>query len=451
MSSFLEKLSLKKREAGGFKNLLFHTAFALTVTSSLSYALGLVRDKTFAYTFGASSELDIYNAAFVIPDFFLALLVTGALSAAFVPIFSSLHRQNKHDAIQYTNQMLTYCMVVLGVICLLFGIFLPQLANWLVPGFSVEEQLQYIQVTRLMLISPFLFTISNTFGNVLINTKSFFWYGMSPVMYNIGIIIGVFCFTPTWGVYGLVFGTLIGAVLHLAVRVPSMVRYGYRFRPTFQLDKHFRETAHLMWPKMIQIGMWQILMWWFVRLASQLEEGSVTIYSFARNFQSVPVSLVGIAIALAAFSDLSHRASHKEYASFRKLLNEKSLTILVTTGLSAIALALISVPMISILLGGGKFDDAAVKATAALLVVYCLSIPLESLMHLFSRAHYALKDTMRASAIQIGAIIVTIVSSQWLVGDVGLYAIPISFAIGLVLQAVFLFISLQWMLRRRES
>jgi putative peptidoglycan lipid II flippase len=449
MISFFRSLLQKKDKVGGWQNLLFHTAFALTVTSGLSYALGLVRDKTFAYQFGASSELDIYNAAFVIPDFFLALVVTGALSAAFVPIFSGLHRQSRTEAIRYTNQMLSHCLVALAAFCALFGIFLPYFAQFLVPGFSPEDTALYIHVTRLMLISPFIFTVSNTFGNVLLNTKAFWWYGMSPVMYNIGIIIGVFSFAPHWGVKGLVLGTLLGALLHLSVRLPSMWRYGYRFKFDLGVDGEFKQTVRLIGPKMVQIGMWQILMWWFVRLASQLPEGNVTIYSFARNFQSVPVSLVGIAIALAAFAELSNRASHHAYDSFRKLVVQKSIWITVCTGLSAIALAVLSRPIINTLLGGGKFDETAVNATAAMLVVYAFSIPLESLMHLFSRAHYALKDTLRASLIQIVAIGITMGVSQALLGEFELFAIPIAFAVGLLVQVVFMALSLHLLLKRK--
>lgn len=447
----LKSLLKKKDDAGGWNHLLFHTAFALTVTSGMSYALGLLRDKTFAYRFGASSELDIYNAAFVIPDFFLALLVTGAISAAFVPIFSGLHRQSKAQAIKYTNQMLSYCLLLLLVFCVAFAIVLPHLAPLLVPGFTPEQQATYVQVTRLMLISPFLFTISNTFGNVLLNTKAFWWYGLSPVMYNIGIITGVFFWAETWGVMGLVAGTLVGACLHLAVRLPSLFRYGYRFRLTFAMDGDFRETLRLMGPKMIQIGLWQILMWWFVRLASQLPEGSVTIYSFARNFQSVPVSLIGIAIALAAFAELSKQASHKEYDAFKTLVLKKSGWIVVSTGLSALALALISTPLISILLGGGKFDEQAVAATAALLVVYTVSIPLESLMHLLARAHYALKDTRVASGIQSVAILITIGVSHWGLEPLGLYTIPVAFTAGLAVQIAWMTLSLRRLLIRKQQ
>lgn len=451
----LSKLKAKRDEAGGMKNLLLHTAFALTLTSGLSYFFGLIRDKSFAYTFGAGSELDVYNAAFVIPDLFLAVLVTSALSAAFVPIFSNFDEVRKSKAIEYINQILSIGLLILIVFSAIFAFFLPDLVDFLVPGFDEAQKIQYITITRFMLISPIFFTISNTLGNALISIKEFLWYGLSPVMYNLGIIFGIFVLVPHFGLMGLVLGTIFGAVMHGLIRLPSIIRYGYRPKFVFKLTPELKETAMLMLPKIAQIGMWQILLWWFIRLASQLEEGSVTIYSFARNFQSVPVSLIGIAIALAAFAKLSHIASNQKYLEFRQLVHRKAKLILLYTGLAAIVMATISFPLIDTLLGGGKFDESAVMAVSSLLLVYVLSIPLESLMHLLARAHYALKNTLRPSAIHVFTIAVTMVSSAYLISSMGLYAIPAAFAIGLVLQIILLSTSLRLLLRslalRQES
>jgi len=447
----LGKIQRKRKEVGGFRNLFLHTAFALTLTSGLSYALGLLRDKSFAYTFGASSELDIYNAAFAIPDLFLALLVTGTLSAAFVPIFSNLDEHNRQKGILYTNQILSFGLLILGAVAVLFGLFLPHLVDFIVPGFDAEQKAQYVTVTRLMLISPLLFAISNTFGNVLISIKAFFWYGMAPVLYNVGIIIGVFVFVPHFGLLGLVIGTILGAFLHLGVRIPSLIRYGYRPQFVFIYNQEIRETVWLLIPKTVQMGMWQLMLWWFVRLATELEEGSVTIYSFARNFQSLPVSLVGIAMALAAFANLSHVAANKDYREFKQLILGKSLIIMGYTTLAAIGLALISHPLIGLLLGGGKFDAQAVAATASLLMVYTIAVPLESVMHLLARAHYALKNTLRPSSIHVITIVLTMVISAYFLDKIGLYAIPVSFAAGLLVQVLLLGVSLRQLILKLGS
>ncbi len=425
------------------RNLLLHTSFALMLTSGLSYAFGLARDKIFAYQFGAGSELDVYNASFTFPDLFLAVFVTGALLAAFVPIFTELDEKSLKKANIYMSQILSYGIAVLVVVGLGFAIALPGLVDVLVPGFSAEQKELYVLLTRLMLISPILFTVSNTFGSVLISIRGFLWYGLAPVFYNIGIIFGVLVLVPRFGLAGLVCGTLLGASMHMLVRLVPALRYGLRPKVTFEVDENLKQTLKLMLPKMVQLGMWQILLIWFVRLASNLPEGSVTVYSFSRNFQSVPVSLIGIAIALAAFSKLSHLAANNNLKEFRRVVREKALRIFLATSAAAIALAIVSKFVISLLLGGGAFDEAAVALTASMLVVYCVSVPLESLMHLLARAHYALKNTLRPSMIHVFTLALTILVSSVLAGEIGVYAIPVAFGTGLLVQVGMLVISLR--------
>lgn len=439
----------QKEEQGGLYNLLVKSALALTFTSALSYGLGLVRDRTFATVFGASAELDVYNATFVAPDLFLALFVTGALAAAFVPLFTRLDEQDPEAALRYINQMLSFMLTALLIASILFAIFVPSLTDFLIPGFDALQTEEYIRLTRLMLISPVLFTLSNTFGNVLISKREFLWYGLAPVMYNLGIILGAFLLVPSMGIMGLVIGTVIGAAMHLLIRAPMVFKAGFRPQLIYRIDEPMKESFKLMAPKILQIGMWQVLLWWFIRSASQLEEGSVTIYSFARNFQSVPVSLIGIALALSAFASLSHLAANHHFDDFKATFLSKAKKILLLTVLGAIALAISSEWLIGFLFGGGKFTPEAIQLTAAVLTVYCFSIPLESLMHLLARAHYALKHTLSPSMIHIASIGVIILLNGLLLENYGIYSIPISFSIGLLLQVTALIISLNILYRKR--
>lgn len=239
----------RRDAAGSWKNLLLHTSLTLTLTSTLSYALGLVRDKTFAFTLGAGEELDIYNASFVVPDFLFAVLVSGALAAAFVPIFTTLDEKNRSRAIAYTNQILSFTLILLSIFAVIFAIFLPKLVSYLVPGFSPEQQAQYVITTRLLLIAPFFFTLSNTFGNALLTTKGFLWYGLAPVVYNVGIIIGVLVLVPLFGINGLVIGTVMGAFFHMLVRGQAFWRYGFRPKINLTFSPEIRETILLMLPK----------------------------------------------------------------------------------------------------------------------------------------------------------------------------------------------------------
>lgn len=445
------KLVRHYNEAGSLKNLLFHSSLTLTFTSALSYILGLLRDKTFAFQFGAGTALDIYNAAFVVPDLLFAVVVSGALSAAFVPIFTALDEKSRAKSFVYINQVLSWLLLFLSIFALIFAIFLPNFVQYLVPGFNDLDREQYITTTRILLIAPFFFTLSNTFGNALLSTRDFLWYGLSPVVYNVGIVFGSLVLVPLLGWPGLMMGTILGAIFHMLMRAGAIWHIGFRPRINLSISPEVKETALLMLPKIAQIGSWQLMLWWFIMLASRSGAGSVTIYNFAYNFQSVPVSLIGISIALASYSQLSHLSAHGDFSKFSVIVKKESFRIFWITSLAGLALAILSYPLVNILLGGGRFSATAVGATAMLISVYAISVPLESLMHLLSRSHYALKNTIRPSIIHIGAIIVAMFLSSALMPKMGLYALPVAFSSGFALQCLLLSISLWSLLKRREK
>ena len=443
------KLVEKFRQAGSVKNLILHTSFALMATSGVSYMLGLVRDRIFANKFGAGAELDVYNASFTIPDLFLSVFATAALSAAFVPIFVKIRDGSNERAMKYAAKVLSFILTGLFCAIVIYALAVPFFADFLVPGFSAEQKRDYILLVRLMLLSPLFFTVSNTIGGILISTKDFLWYGLSPVFYNLGIIFGATVLVGIFGLPGLVFGTLTGGILHMAIRLTTAYKRGFRFKFDFEIDEDLRQTVRLMLPAILPLALWQVLLNWFVRLASELPEGSVTVYNFSRNFQSALVSLVGISIALAAFSELSTLAVEGRIAEFKAVVKKKAIFVFGFTALAAVCLAVVAKLMISILLGGGEFGEEAVNLTALMLAVYCISIPFESLMYLLAKAHYALKNTLRPSLIYAGAIVVIIGLSGVLVNYIGIFAIPVSFAVGLILQILVLTVSLKDLVKKR--
>jgi len=433
-----------------FQKHFSRTAFTLTWTTGLSYVLGLVRDRVLAYRYGAGSILDTYSSSFVVPDIILSVFVGSALSAAFIPIFTKERIQNKKASEAYLGNVLGLVLVVISGLIVVTYFALPWLAEYTVPGFSTEQKDEYVLLTRMLLLSALLFAVSNLLGNVLISTRRYLWYGLSPVVYNLGIILGALFLAPMFGIMGIVAGAIVGAALHLSLRLPAVLNLGFSLRPRTGFDASIRRTIYLMLPRILQIGLWHLLLWWFVRLASQQQEGAVTVYTFARNFQSMPVTLVGIALALAAFSRLSELAAEQQWEKFSGFLQKKTVQILAITTLSALALAFLAPHLIGILLGGGAFDEAAVEITAMLLVIFCLSIPLESLMHLLARAHYALQNTLLPAMIHAVTVAIVIFTSRELVGWIGLKAIPVAYSAGLLFQILALRFSIMTLVRSRK-
>lgn len=441
------------KESGNWKTVLFHSSWSLTLGSGLSYFFGFLRDRILAQTFGLSRTLDIYNASFVIPDMILGVLVGTALSAAFVPIFTKRYDEKKSFGYAYANQIITWGLTLMIGVAIIIALTLPYFAHSLVPGFKGEELEKYILFTRVLLFSPILFTLSNSYGRILISVKEFFWFGLSPALYNIGIIIGIIFLVPKFGIVGLVMGTVMGVFLHLLNRLRPLKKkkYNFRNRIDFTFSPEIKETIQLMLPKMLQYTMWFVMLMAFTSIASQLAEGSVAVYGYARNFMSLPVSLLGVAIAMAMYPTLSHDAGKGNFKKFRQDFKRNRLRSMIYTTLAAIALALLSKQVVGLLLGGGEFGQSDIDLLAGVLMVYCIAVPLESLLHAYHRAYYSLKNTIIPAFLHAFIILGTIITAKTLAPSIGVYAIPASFAGGLTIQVIILAAVFPLLLKKRES
>ncbi len=434
-------------------NLLLHSSWSLTIASGLSYFFGFLRDRIFAQTFGLSRTLDIYNASFVIPDLMLTVLIGTALSAAFLPIFSKKYDEKKSEGFKYSHQMMSWAIVIIASVGLIVAITLPLFAHKLVPGFSDADLKKYILLTRIMLLSPLLFSISNIYGRMILSFKEFLWYGLSPALYNIGIIIGVLLLVPQIGITGLVMGNLIGILLHLSIRLIVVKRKKYNFKHKFdlRLSPEIKETIKLMAPKIVQYVMWSLMLMSFTSIASNLAEGSIATYNYARNFQSLPVSMLGIAIALSMYTSLSHDAGKGNFKKFKKDFKRDRLRALIYTTLAAIALAILSKPIISLLLGGGKFGESDINLLTITLQIYCISIPLESMLHIYHRGFYSLRNTIIPATIHAIVMLGIIMIAKNLAPTIGIYALPTGFAIGLLVHVAILSMIFPVLLRKRQT
>lgn len=396
-----------------------------------SYALGLLRDRTFARTFGAGVELDAYNAAFLVPDFLFNLLVASGIAAAVVPLFTQLKHASKQEAERYTNAVLTGSVGVMVVVAAALWFFADSASHLVAPGLSSEAQQQVAQLMRILALSPLLFAASNTLGAVLVAERRFLFYGLSPILYNAGIIAGTLLLAPRIGIVGTAIGTLIGAGLHLLTRVIDVSRSGWRLR--FQIPWEvpaITRTVRLMLPKILGHPVELATFWVFTALASHLASGSIAILNFARNFQSVPVSIIGITLATTAFPALSHAAVKKSRRSFSKTYWRTFMTVGMASVLAGLALWLVRRPLVAILLGGGAFETGDIKLTAATLGMFSLSVPTEALSHLAARSFYATQNTLTPVLFSMASLVVAGVSAYLLLPTLGLMALPLGFFLG---------------------
>ncbi|MFA5872206.1 MAG: lipid II flippase MurJ [Parcubacteria group bacterium] len=424
-------------------NIIPKGSVVLAVTSFASYLLGLARDHFFAQTFGASRALDAYNAAFLFPDLLFNILIAGGIAAAFVPILTELLRSDQTKAKEYVNSVITTATGTMLVVAVAIIIFAKPISMIVAPGFSLGDRLLVVKILHVLALSPIFFAASNAIGAMLITKRRFLFYGLSPVLYNLGIILGTLLLAPSLGIMGVALGTLLGAIFHLLVRVWDAWRNGFEFEIAYALKtSQFRKTIRLMIPKMFGHPIELATFWGFTAIASTLVPGSVAIISFARNFQSVPISLIGITIATTSFPLLSGAMSEKARDKFWKTLKNSFLLIFSTSVLAALVIFLIREPLIRIFLGGGAFQVADINRTAATLGVFCLSIPTEALVHLLARAFYATKNTTIPVAVSILGIIIAIPGGYWLSFSYGIVALPFAFFLGSAFELLILVILL---------
>jgi putative peptidoglycan lipid II flippase len=412
-----------------------------------NYVMDQLRDRIFAQTFGAGPELDAYNAAFVLPELLLDVLVASGLAAPFIPIFLQLRGEKPGLANQFGQTILTGAVLVMTAVSAVLFVFAPQTTALIASGFSGEQQELYTSLFRVMLITPIIFAASLSIGDVLLAERRFVTYGIAPLLYNAGIILGTLLFSDALGIYGAAIGAVLGALMHLAVRLVGL--RGTGFRPSFRLESTpaIGEFVRLMLPKMVSQPVEPMTFLFFTSVASTMAAGSITSVSFARNYQSAAVSIVGVGFALAAFPALSAAYAAADRRGFLRSLFANLTTILTVTTAAAIVLFVLSTFIVNFFLGGGAFDAQDVATTALVLTAFTISIPLESVTHLLSRAIYATHHTLLQVFSSLAGFGVTVLATLLLVPSTGIVAIPLGFAIGQAVKVGLLALSLAVRLR----
>ncbi len=423
---------------------LGRNAIILAGASAGSYLFGLLRDRLLAQSFGASREVDIFNSAFLLPDLIMNLFA-AALTTAFIPIFAQILKHKQEPAAyQAANSVFTVVLVALLCVDLLALAGMPLITPWIAPGFSTADLATLTSTSRWMLLSPLLFGVSTLFGAVLQGRHRFLAYALSPMLYNVGIVLGILVFAPRFGIQGVVFGVIIGACLHLAIRILASWRIGYQ--PTIRVgafhDPAVRQTLALMGPRVIGLLAVQASLWTYNAVGSTLEHGSVAVFNFARNFQSLPVSFIGIAIATVLFPLLAADVAAERHDQMLGNAKTALRTIVLFTLPAMVGMIFVSRPLITVFLGGGEFDAEAITRTTITLMVFALAIPLESFQHILARIYYAKHDTRTPALISIiGAVlnvVVCLVGSWWF-GVTGL-------ALGFVSMSLVIDLLLLWRL-----
>ncbi|MDD5623728.1 MAG: lipid II flippase MurJ [Candidatus Peribacteraceae bacterium] len=406
-------------------------AAVLAVTQFTASAAGLLRDRLLSQTFPGLDTVDVYIAAFRPSDLLFQIFIMAGFSVALVPLLARYHAEG--DTRQMSgllNGVVAVAAVLFGVIalllCLSFRVIAPAFTQF--QGESLEL---YIRFARIALLTNFLFVFGNAYGQYLNTIQRFWMYGLTPVLYTVGTILGTAFLTPLIGPYGPIIGTLAGAVVYVLLRLFAILRSGYRLAWRWW-HPDLKDMGLLMIPRMLALGALQLELLVFDRVASGLPAGSVTVNAFARNFQAVVVGVTGMALALSLFSPLSQAAAQQDWKRFRLYVKRGILFMLTFTIPASIALVLLTPVAVWLI----HLASAYVALFFTCLCLYAVSIPFESMNHLFTRAYFAAKHTTIPAILTVinGALAIAL---SWLLAPrFGVFSLAFGYSIGHIAEMV---------------
>jgi len=417
-------------------------ALLIAFFSFLSKILGLTRERLIAHHFGASELSDVYYASFHLPDLIFNTLVLGALTSAFIPVFQKVWNKDKENGLKLANSVLNFFLLFIGILIIVAIVFADKIMPAITPGFSQDQLLDSIVLTRIMLLAVIFFVFSNIIGGILNAWKRFFSFSMAASFYNIGIIIGIIYLYPILGLPGLAWGVFIGAIFHLLVQLPEALKNGWRYHFVLRLDSDARRIFKLMLPRTIGLAAGQINLVIITMIASTLASGSIAVFNMANNLQSLPVSLFAVSLAVAVFPTFTQAVNEKNTRMFADNFSSSLRRILFFLIPISVLVVILRAQIVRVILGSGAFDWSNTFDTAQTLGVFALSIFAQGLIPLLARSFYAREDTKTPMMISLFSISINIVLSWLLAKSFGVIGLGLAFSISSIINMLLLYIIL---------
>ncbi len=447
---------------------LHEAAYLLGTFALLSQILGLVRDRLLAHSFGASHLLDMYYASFRIPDLLFVSIASFASATAIVPFFIEKINKGHDEAKKFLNDIFTLFFVAMAVASLIAFVLMPVLAPYVVPGFSTADQSEVVFLARVLLLSPFLLGLSNLVGSITQSVNKFFVFALSPVLYNLGIIIGIIFLYPMFGILGMILGVVIGALFHLAIQLPVILKEDFLPRFSASVDwKNVKRVTLLSLPRTLAMSINNISVLLLITFASLISVGSISIFQFAYNLQSVPLSIIGVSYSVAAFPTMARLFSNGEKRKFAEHITNAAKHIIFWSLPVIFLFIVLRAQIVRVILGSGRFNWDDTRLTAASLALFTISLVAQGLILLFTRGYYATGNTKKPLVMNFlcatliialayffthsysaqnsfGVFLESTLKINGIVGA-GVVLLPLAYSIGTILNAV-----LHWVMFERE-
>jgi putative peptidoglycan lipid II flippase len=395
------------------------SAFTAMTGLVLSQVVGLLKNIVVAHAFGTSTAYDAFTTANRLPEFLFNLMAGGALASAFIPTYTGfLVAEKRKEADRLASAIGTWVFVLLAAGSALCALLAPQLVQDVIaPGYTDPEQIQTtVELLRILLLCPAVFGVSGLVMGVLNAHHRFFFSALAPMFYSLGWIAGVYFFSPSLGIFGLAWGVVIGAVMHLAVQLPALIS----IRPVFRflletVNPAVRNVVRLMAPRVIGQSAVQLNFLVNTILASGQPEGSQSAITIAFALMLMPEIAVAQAAGTAAFPTLSAQVSRGQLDQMRATLASVLQGIFFLALPSSVGLILLARPIVRMIFERGAFDAHSTDMVAWALGFYALGLVAHSLLEVLARAFFAMQDTVTPVAVSVGGMLLNVALSLGLV------------------------------------
>ena len=407
--TFKSLLNLKQKTITGAVGIL-------AVSVLLSRFLGIIRDRLLAGNFGTSIDLDIYFAAFKIPDLIYSIIFAGGIVVSLLPLFSDVYNKDKEKSWDFINNILNFFLISFVLIGILFFIFTPEIISSMVSGFDQNSINKTIDLTRLIFFSVLFFGLSSIFSTILNYFNRFISYSLAPILYNVGIILGITLLAPQWGIMGVGLGVVFGSFLHLLIQIPTAIKCGYKYRFVLNIkDPGIKDFFTLILPRIIASSSAQINFIVITFIASGIGIGAISVFNLSNNLRYLPIGIIGVSFATASFPLLSKlwtEGKESEFCkSFIKVFNE----VLYVSFPIGILIFILREEIIDIILKTGSFTSSDAQITSAALGLFFISTFAQTLVPIILRGFFSLKDTVTPTIIAIFFVILNLYLSLFFV------------------------------------
>lgn len=421
-------------------------ASIIASTLLISKILGLVRDRLLTHLF-PPDVIAVFFAAFGLTDFVFQLLIFGALSVAFIPVFTDwLETKGKDEAFKLASALLNCSMLLFLAVAVFIYIFAPVLVGWFIaPGFSQEQKLQTADLTRIIIFGQILLIIGTFFMSTLQSFQRFIIPAIAGIFYNLGIILGIVLLSGTFGIAGAAWGVVIGAALHILIQLPFVAAVGLNWSALKTVfHPGVKEVLQLIGVRSIGLAAELVNERVVFALATLITTSSATYLTLAQRLQVAPIGLFGATIAQAALPILSSERARGRIEEFKVTLLTTLHQILFLSLPATAILIVLRIPAVRLVFGASQFDWEATVLTGATLAWLAVGLSAQAVSLLLVRAFYALKDTKTPVMVSLITVLTNISLSVYFTNFLKLdvWSLGISLSISNILSAILLFIML---------